>query len=56
MTGSRQLFGVIQEKSVTVVVDLGSSSLIAHHQQAKRTLNQVIREQVSQIDSFNIIG
>ncbi|XP_041913591.1 von Willebrand factor A domain-containing protein 3B-like isoform X2 [Alosa sapidissima] len=54
-TGSRQLFGVIQEKRVTVIVDLGSCPSIEHHQQAKRALSLVICEQVSQIDSFNII-
>lgn len=54
-SGSRQHFGVIQEKRVTVVVALGSSPSIAHDQHVKMTLSQVIREQVSQIESFNII-
>ncbi|XP_062411395.1 von Willebrand factor A domain-containing protein 3B-like [Sardina pilchardus] len=53
-TGSRQLFGVIQEKRVTVIVDFGRCPSIAH-QQAKKALSLVIREQVSQINSFNII-
>ncbi|KAL2089979.1 hypothetical protein ACEWY4_014667 [Coilia grayii] len=54
-TGSRQLFGVIQEKQVTVVVDFGTGPSVAQHQRGKQTLSQVIHEQVSQIDSFNII-
>lgn len=46
---------MIQEKRATVVVALRGSPSTAHDQHAKMTLGQVIREQVSQIESFNII-
>ncbi|XP_028856991.1 von Willebrand factor A domain-containing protein 3B-like isoform X1 [Denticeps clupeoides] len=55
-TGSRKLFGVIQEKSVTLVLDVGCSATRAQQKLGKQALCKVICEQVSQMDCFNIMS
>ncbi|KAJ8407275.1 hypothetical protein AAFF_G00278490 [Aldrovandia affinis] len=53
-TGSRQLFGVIQERSAALVLDFGSASG-AQFRLSQDSVCTVLREQVSQISRFNLI-
>ncbi|KAL4656851.1 von Willebrand factor A domain-containing protein 3B-like [Arapaima gigas] len=54
-TGSRQLFGVIQERSTSLVLDLGRTSR-AQFYLSQDSVCKVIREQVSQIAWFNLVS
>ncbi|XP_078514366.1 von Willebrand factor A domain-containing protein 3B [Lissotriton helveticus] len=53
-SGSRQLFGVIQEHSITIVVDFGSLSK-RQFDMCRDALCLILREQVSRISRFNLI-
>ncbi|MBN3299629.1 VWA3B protein, partial [Amia calva] len=53
-SGSRQLCGVIQERSTTLVLNFGSVSS-SQYDLSRDAVCQVIREQVSQIARFNLI-
>ncbi|KAK0045323.1 von Willebrand factor A domain-containing protein 3B-like isoform X1 [Biomphalaria pfeifferi] len=51
---SRRLFGVIEERSVTIVLDIQSSSA-ENFDKYRAALEKVLKEQVSQLSKFNII-
>ncbi|XP_062831442.1 von Willebrand factor A domain-containing protein 3B isoform X2 [Anolis carolinensis] len=53
-TESRQIFGVIQEQSITIVMDFGVASR-AEFDLCREALSMVIRQQVIQITKFNLI-
>ncbi|XP_039600619.1 von Willebrand factor A domain-containing protein 3B-like [Polypterus senegalus] len=53
-SGSRQIFGVIQERSITIALDFGSTSH-SHYKLCCNVLCNVLKEQVSQIGRFNLI-
>ncbi|XP_061482908.1 von Willebrand factor A domain-containing protein 3B isoform X3 [Rhineura floridana] len=53
-TESRQIFGVIQEQSITIVLDFGVASR-AEFDLCKEALFMVFKQQVAQISKFNLI-
>nr|XP_060625780.1 von Willebrand factor A domain-containing protein 3B [Anolis sagrei ordinatus] len=53
-TESRQIFGVIQEQSITIVMDFGVASR-AEFDLCREALSMVIKQQVTQITKFNLI-
>ncbi|KAJ6667433.1 hypothetical protein lerEdw1_016554 [Lerista edwardsae] len=53
-TESRQIFGVIQEQSITIVLDFGVASG-DELDLCREALSMVLRQQVSQIAKFNLI-
>ena len=53
-TGSRQVFGVIQEEAVSLVVDLGGG-IGSQDQLGKDAVCRVLKEQVSRVAKFNLI-
>ncbi|KAJ7319682.1 hypothetical protein JRQ81_019193 [Phrynocephalus forsythii] len=53
-TESRQIFGVIQEQSITIVLDLGATSQ-AEFDLCREALSMVFKQQVAQIVKFNLI-
>ncbi|XP_029107150.1 von Willebrand factor A domain-containing protein 3B [Scleropages formosus] len=53
-SGSRQLFGVIQERSISLVIDLGGTPW-AQFYLGQDSVCRVIREQVSRITWFNLV-
>uniref|UniRef100_A0ACB8FIS3 Uncharacterized protein n=1 Tax=Sphaerodactylus townsendi TaxID=933632 RepID=A0ACB8FIS3_9SAUR len=53
-TESRQIFGVIQEQSITIVLDIGVSSR-AEFNLCCQALRMVLTQQVAQIAKFNLI-
>ncbi|CAI5772132.1 DUF4537 domain-containing protein [Podarcis lilfordi] len=53
-TESRQIFGVIQEQSITIVLDFGVASR-AEFDLCREALSMVFKQQVAQISRFNII-
>ena len=53
-TESRRIFGVIEEKSVTVIMDIKNMSP-QQFDQYRVALERVLREQVMQLAKFNII-
>ncbi|XP_062306739.1 von Willebrand factor A domain-containing protein 3B-like [Osmerus eperlanus] len=53
-TGSRQVFGVIQEDSVSLVLDLGGG-IGSQDQLGKDAVCRVLKEQVSRVAKFNLI-
>ncbi|XP_030646945.1 von Willebrand factor A domain-containing protein 3B-like [Chanos chanos] len=54
-SGSRQLFGVVLERVVTLVLDFGERPSRAQFQLCLHSLVKLIQEQFSQIDQFNMI-
>ncbi|XP_042316665.1 von Willebrand factor A domain-containing protein 3B isoform X2 [Sceloporus undulatus] len=53
-TESRQIFGVIEEQSITIVLDFGVASK-AEFDLCREALSMVIKQQVAQIAKFNLI-
>uniref|UniRef100_A0A8C4RFE9 Uncharacterized protein n=1 Tax=Erpetoichthys calabaricus TaxID=27687 RepID=A0A8C4RFE9_ERPCA len=53
-SGSRQIFGVIQERSITIALDFGITSH-SHYKLCCNVVCNVLKEQVSQIARFNLI-
>lgn len=53
-TESRQIFGVIQEQNITMVLDFGVASG-DELDLCREALCMVLRQQVSQIAKFNLI-
>uniref|UniRef100_A0ABM5FYS0 von Willebrand factor A domain-containing protein 3B isoform X2 n=1 Tax=Pogona vitticeps TaxID=103695 RepID=A0ABM5FYS0_9SAUR len=53
-TESRQIFGVIQEQSITIVLDFGAASQ-AEFALCRDALSMVFKQQVAQIAKFNLI-
>ncbi|VDH98103.1 Hypothetical predicted protein [Mytilus galloprovincialis] len=53
-TESRRLFGVIEEKALTIVLDIRNMSPV-HFDQYRMALERVIYEQLTQVVKFNLI-
>ena len=53
-TESRRLFGVIEEKAITIVLDIRNMSPV-HFDQYRMALERVIYEQLTQVAKFNLI-
>lgn len=53
-SGSRQIFGIIQERSTALVLDFGAASG-GQFRLGQSSVCMVIKEQVSQIAGFNLI-
>ncbi|KAM6448180.1 von Willebrand factor A domain-containing protein 3B [Liasis olivaceus] len=53
-TESRQIFGVIQEPNITIALDFGTAS-INEFTLCREALSMVLKQQVAQIDKFNLI-
>ncbi|XP_013919897.1 PREDICTED: von Willebrand factor A domain-containing protein 3B isoform X3 [Thamnophis sirtalis] len=51
---SRQIFGVIQEQNITIVLDFGTASL-SEFNLCREALSMVLKQQVTQIEKFNLI-
>ncbi|XP_070607050.1 von Willebrand factor A domain-containing protein 3B isoform X3 [Erythrolamprus reginae] len=51
---SRQIFGVIQEQNITIVLDFGTAPLTEFNL-CLEALSMVLKQQVTQIEKFNLI-
>ncbi|XP_034287246.2 von Willebrand factor A domain-containing protein 3B isoform X2 [Pantherophis guttatus] len=51
---SRQVFGVIQEQNISIVLDFGTASL-SEFNLCREALSMVLKQQVTQIEKFNLI-
>ncbi|ETE71898.1 von Willebrand factor A domain-containing protein 3B, partial [Ophiophagus hannah] len=51
---SRQIFGVIQDQNITIVLDFATASL-SEFDLCREALSMVLKQQVAQIEKFNLI-